>query len=86
MLRLGAWKQFSQKVGGHVLSRTIYKLDRAIFDQVVDKMPLNVDIFCSGVKLPLRMSKCDGALTVRIKSNGVFKWLKDFAQKALEPN
>ena len=85
MLRLG-WKQLSQKVSSHVLSRTIYELNKAIFNQVADKMPLNVDMFCSGMKLPLRMSKWDGGLTVRIKVNEVFKWSKDFAQKAPEPN
>ena len=86
MLCFGAWKRLSQKVGSHVLGRTIYELDRAIFNQVVDKMPPNVNMFCSGMKLPLRMSKCDGGRTVRIKSNGVFEWSKDFTQKAPEPN
>ena len=85
MLRLG-WKQLSQKVSSHVLSRTIYELNKAIFNQVADKMPLNVDMFCSGMKLPLRMSKCDGGWTVRIKSDGVFECSKDFTQKVLEPN
>ena len=70
MLRLGAWKQLSQKVSGHVLSKTIYELDRAIFNHVADEVPPNIDMFCSGMKLPLRMSKCDGRLTVRIKNNG----------------
>ena len=86
MLRFGAWKWLSQKVGGHVLGRTIYELDRAIFDRIADEVPPNVDMFHSGVKLPLRMSKCDSGLTVRIKGNGVLEWSKDFAQKAPEPN
>ena len=32
MLHLGTWKWLGQKVSGHVLGRTIYKLDSAIFD------------------------------------------------------
>ena len=64
MLRFGAWKRLSQKVGGHVLGRTIYELDRAIFDRIADEVPPNIDMFRSGVKLPLRMSKCDGGLVI----------------------
>ena len=79
-------KQLSEKVSGYVLSRTIYELNRASCNQVADKMPLNINMFCSGMKLPMTMSKLNGGLTVWIKSNGVFKWLKDFAKKVLEPN
>jgi hypothetical protein len=45
VLGLGARERLGETVGGHVLGRTINKLDRAIFDRVADEMPLDVDMF-----------------------------------------
>jgi hypothetical protein len=53
VLGLGARERLGEKVGGHVLGRTINKLDRAIFDQVADEMSLDVNMFSSGMELPL---------------------------------
>jgi hypothetical protein len=86
VLRFGAWERLRKKVGGHVLSWTIYELDRAIFNRVADEMPPNVDVFSSGMELPLRMSECDGGLVIRVKNDGVFEWSEHFAKKAPEPD
>jgi hypothetical protein len=86
VLGLGAREWLGEKVGGHVLGRTINKLDRAIFDRVADEMPPDVDMLSSGMELPLRMSERDSGLIIRVKNNGVFEWSKDFAKKAPKPD
>ena len=53
MLGLGTRKRLSEEIGGHVFGRTINELDRAFFDRVANKMPQNIDMFGSGVKLPV---------------------------------
>ena len=64
VLGLGAWEQLGEKISGHVLSRTINKLDRAFFNIIVDEMPLDVNVFSSGLKLPLRMSERNSGLVI----------------------
>src|SRR5882762_10847320 len=59
VLGLDAWERLCEKVGSHVLGRTVDKLNRAIFDRVADEMPLYVNMFCSGMELPLRMGERD---------------------------
>jgi hypothetical protein len=53
MLSLGARKRLCEEIGGHVLGRTINELDRAFFDRAVNRVPPNIDMFGSGVKLPV---------------------------------
>ena len=64
VLGLGAQKWLGEKIGSHVLGRTINKLDRALFDRVADEMPMDIDMFSSGVKLPLQMSKHNSRLVI----------------------
>ena len=85
VLHFGAWERLHKKVSGHVLSRTIYKLNGAIFNWVANEMPLNINVFCLGMEVPLRMSKCNGRLVIQVKNDGVFEWTKYFA-KSPEPN
>jgi hypothetical protein len=53
VLGLGARERLGEKVCGHVLGRTINKLDRAIFDRVADEMSPDVDMLSLGMELPL---------------------------------
>ena len=64
VLGLGARKQLGEKIGSHVLSRTLNKLNRAFFNRVVDEVPPDVNMFSSGVKLPLQMSKHNSRLVI----------------------
>ena len=75
-----------EKIGSHVLGRTINKLNRAFFDRVADEMPPDIDMFSLGVKLPLQMSECNSGLVIWVKNDQVFEWSKDFTKKALKPN
>ena len=68
------------------LQQTIYELNGAIFDQVANEMPPDIDMFCLGMELPLWVCKCDGGLIIWVESEGIFKQLKDFTKKMLEPN
>ena len=58
-----------------------YTSSIAIFNRVVDEVPSNIDVFCSGMELPLQMSECDSGLVIQIKNKGAFKWLEDFLRK-----
>ena len=86
VLGLGTWEWLGEKISSHVLSRTINKLNRAIFDGIADEMPPDIDVFSLGMKLPLQMSECDSGLVIWVKNNRVFEWSKDFTKKAPEPN
>jgi len=86
VLGLDAWERLCEKVGSHVLGRTVDKLNRAIFDRVADEMPPYVNMFCSGMELPLRMGERNSGLVVQVKNDEVFEWSKDFAKKAPEPD
>ena len=86
VLGLGARKWLGEKIGSHVLGSTINKLYRALFDRVVDEMPTEIDMFSSGMKLPLRMSEHNSGLVIWVKNDQVFEWLKDFTKKSPKPN
>jgi len=45
------WKGLGECVSNHVVSRAVNKMDGAIFDNVSDKMKVDVNVFQSGMVL-----------------------------------
>ena len=64
VLGLGTQEWLGEKIGSHVLSRTINQLNRAFFNGIVDEMPLDINVFGSGMKLPLQMSEHNSGLVI----------------------
>jgi len=66
VLDLSGWKGFGECVGDHVICRAVDKPNGTVFDDVVNKVKLDVDVFGMSVVLVV-FGKCDGGLVVQKK-------------------
>jgi len=63
MLDFHRWKGFGKCVGDYVISRAVNKSNRTVFDDISNKMKLDVNVFGMSVVLVV-FGKCDGGLIV----------------------
>ena len=70
MLDLSGWKGFRERVGNHVVRGAVNKTNRAVFDDVANKMEANVDVLGASMVLVI-LRECDGGLVVRKEGGSV---------------
>ena len=64
MLDLSGWEGFRERVSNHVIGRAVNKSNRAVFNDVLDEMEVDVDVLGMCMVLMI-LCECDGGLVVR---------------------
>ena len=84
MFDLGRWQRLGKQVGNHIVGGAKNELQFAIVDDPMNKMEMNVDVFCACMVLMV-LGKCDSGLVVREEGDRVSKWKGKISDEGLEP-
>jgi hypothetical protein len=63
VLDLSRWKGFGKDVHNHVVSRAVNKLNRPVFDNILNEVESTVDVLGMGMVLVV-LCKCNSRLIV----------------------
>lgn len=84
MLHLSGRECLRECVGSHVVCRTVDEPNRAIFDNVSNKMKADVNMFCMGMVLVI-FCEFDRRFVVQEKSCGVEDDVKKLEEEGMKP-